>query len=300
MNELKSLVFLLRQALPIRGHDDDEGNLHRCLKICFSEHKWTEDGRYLSPEIVNEHSTLRSVLADIRPANWFAILADETRDISNREQLVICIRWVTEQYEVLEEPVETLEVVSEGRDEYARRASGPLALMQQFSTFVGLSLARTPRQADYAMHHAFPGRDKFHDGLTMAQRDIGVIAGSHYTHDGASSALCLPLYPVFQNYSEVSEVTWISGAEYKVSNHPSNNLNPSCAVCRAARAATIMVPATSSCYTGWTLEYTGIRMAELYGHKVATEFICADSALEPALCPPYIESEVLSCVVCSK
>ncbi|XP_025108809.1 zinc finger MYM-type protein 1-like [Pomacea canaliculata] len=110
MNELKSLVFLLRQALPIRGHDDDEGNLHRCLKICFSEHKWTEDGRYLSPEIVNEHSTLRSVLADIRPANWFAILADETRDISNREQLVICIRWVTEQYEVLEEPVGLLQL----------------------------------------------------------------------------------------------------------------------------------------------------------------------------------------------
>lgn len=151
----------------------------------------------------------------------------------------------------------------------------------------------------------------------------GVIAGSHYTHDGASSALCLPLYHVFQNYSEVSEVTWISGAEYKVSNHPSNNLDPSCAVCRAARAATIMVPATSSCYTGWTLEYTGILMAGLYAHKVATEFICADSALEwlagtshskeigkmlysvlsscrPALCPPYIEGEVLSCVVCSK
>lgn len=88
MNELKSLVFLLGQALPIRGHDDDEGNLHRCLKICFSEHKWTEDGRYLSPEIVNEliqimaHSILRSVLADIRQANWFAILADKTRDIS--------------------------------------------------------------------------------------------------------------------------------------------------------------------------------------------------------------------------
>lgn len=110
MNELKSLVFLLRQALPIRGHDDDEGNLHRCLKICFSEHKWTEDGRYLSPEIVNEHSILRSVLADIRPANWFAILADKTRDISNREQLVICIRWVTEQYEVVEEPVGLLQL----------------------------------------------------------------------------------------------------------------------------------------------------------------------------------------------
>ncbi|PVD25304.1 hypothetical protein C0Q70_15804 [Pomacea canaliculata] len=149
-------------------------------------------------------------------------------------------------------------------------------------------------------------------------RNKRVIAGSHYTHDGASSALCLPLYHVFQNYSEVSEVMWISGAEYKVSNHPSNNLDPSCAVCRAARAATIMVPATSSCYTGWTLEYTGILMAGLYAHKVATEFICADSALEwlagtshskergkmlysvlsscrPALCPPYIEGEVLSC-----
>ncbi|PVD33084.1 hypothetical protein C0Q70_08533 [Pomacea canaliculata] len=83
---------------------------------------------------------------------------------------------IIKNYEILQE---RLEVVSEGSDEYARRASGLLALMQQFSTFLGRSLARTvfavtePRQVDYAMHHAFPGRDKFHDGLTMAQRDIG-------------------------------------------------------------------------------------------------------------------------------
>ena len=40
----------------------------------------------------------------MRQANY-AVLADETRDISNKEQLVICIRWVDSQYSVYEEPI---------------------------------------------------------------------------------------------------------------------------------------------------------------------------------------------------
>ena len=37
--------------------------------------------------------------------HWFALLADETRDISNREQLVLCIRWVSDSYEINEDVV---------------------------------------------------------------------------------------------------------------------------------------------------------------------------------------------------
>lgn len=40
------------------------------------------------------HSVLRSLLAKMFDQRWFAILADETRDVSNREKLVLCIRWI--------------------------------------------------------------------------------------------------------------------------------------------------------------------------------------------------------------
>ena len=36
---------------------------------------------------------------------WFSILADETRDLSNHEQMVVCLRWVSDEYEVFEDLV---------------------------------------------------------------------------------------------------------------------------------------------------------------------------------------------------
>ena len=39
---------------------------------------------------------LRKLLCDIHDAGIFAMLA-ETRDITNQEQLAICIRWVDEK-----------------------------------------------------------------------------------------------------------------------------------------------------------------------------------------------------------
>lgn len=46
--------------------------------------------------------------------------------------------FLIENYRCLQD---TLEIISEGHDEYARRASGLQALMQQFSTFFDLSLS---------------------------------------------------------------------------------------------------------------------------------------------------------------
>ena len=37
--------------------------------------------------------------------HWFALLTDETRDVSNREQLVLGIRWVYDSYEINEDMV---------------------------------------------------------------------------------------------------------------------------------------------------------------------------------------------------
>ena len=59
--------------------------------------QWIDNGKYLSEDVINECVTLmeqhllHKLLCD---AGIFAVLADETRDITNQEQLAICIRWV--------------------------------------------------------------------------------------------------------------------------------------------------------------------------------------------------------------
>ena len=82
-----------------------------------------------------------------------------------------------------------------------------------------------------------------------------------------------------------------------------------------------MIPAKTSCPTGWTSEYTGFLMADYHGHRGST-FECVDSNMETLQggsanrngavfyvvearcgslpCPPYREFFELSCVVCSK
>ena len=49
------------------------------------------------------HKVLRSHISDVQSHKWYSILADETRDLSHREQMVICLRWVSNEYEVCED-----------------------------------------------------------------------------------------------------------------------------------------------------------------------------------------------------
>ena len=53
------------------------------------------------------HSVLCSILSSIFNQHWFAFLADQTRDISNSEQLLLCIAilWVLYSYENQEDIV---------------------------------------------------------------------------------------------------------------------------------------------------------------------------------------------------
>ena len=56
--------------------------------------------KYTSPEMQNEiHKTmamqvLRSIVESLRSVPFLTIMVDETTDISNKEQVVICFRWV--------------------------------------------------------------------------------------------------------------------------------------------------------------------------------------------------------------
>ena len=46
---------------------------------------------------------MRNVAANIRSAKFYTIMADETADVSNTEQLVICIRWVDDDLNIHED-----------------------------------------------------------------------------------------------------------------------------------------------------------------------------------------------------
>lgn len=150
----------------------------------------------------------------------------------------------------------------------------------------------------------------------------GIAGGSHLSHSGAASnRLCLTLQPQFDGTPATTNSNYLYGVEYEEMEGHHNHDAP-CSVCRAPESNTIMVPATLTCPPGWTAQYTGHLMAGFHGHAAASEFLCLD--VEPehwagghedkngALlyntrtvcgslpCPPYVEGQVVTCVVCSK
>ena len=65
--------------------------------------------KYISPEMQNEilktmaMQVLRSVVESVRSVPFLTIMVDETTDVSNKEQVVICFRWVDDKLEGHEE-----------------------------------------------------------------------------------------------------------------------------------------------------------------------------------------------------
>lgn len=117
---LQSVRYLGRQSLPFRGNWDEEthselnSNFHQLLLLRCEDDKelsaWlAKKQNYTSPAIQNEMlriealSILRDIAKNIQSAEIFTILADETGDVSNTEQLVICIRWVDDELQAHEE-----------------------------------------------------------------------------------------------------------------------------------------------------------------------------------------------------
>lgn len=112
LKQLSTVRTLARQGLALRGHCEGESNLQQFLNLrsedCNDLKSWLSNAAYLSHDIVNEQidimgqNLLRNILADIRDAQFFAVIADEVRDVSNHEQLGISIRWVDKEMEVQE------------------------------------------------------------------------------------------------------------------------------------------------------------------------------------------------------
>ena len=106
MKILCSIRYLVRQRLPLRSHNDSESNFRQLTLLRavddgnFQEWLHKETNRFISPAIQNEilkdmsMHILRPIVKNIKESSCYSIMADETTDIINKEQFVICIRWV--------------------------------------------------------------------------------------------------------------------------------------------------------------------------------------------------------------
>ena len=113
MKILQNVVFLERQGLALRGDGDGEsGDLYQLMLLDWpSLLRWINRSysRHMSSTSQNEILKLlalklvRKIASEIAITACYSILADEVTDVSNTQQLVVCIRWVTKDLEVEED-----------------------------------------------------------------------------------------------------------------------------------------------------------------------------------------------------
>ena len=105
---MECLQFLARQGIALRGNEDGNDNFTQLLLLRGKDHPeiiqrlQSKDSKksYTHHDFQNEllqvmeNQVLRKKIADVRNSNFYAIMCDEYTDISNKEQLSICVRWV--------------------------------------------------------------------------------------------------------------------------------------------------------------------------------------------------------------
>ena len=100
---------MARQSIPIRGDGDEENsNFIQLFKLRGEDDpkfaKWLEKktDKYVSADIQNELlkvmglQVLRDIATSLHSAEFYSIMVDETTDVSNKEQAVLCFRWVSD------------------------------------------------------------------------------------------------------------------------------------------------------------------------------------------------------------
>ena len=113
---LSSIRFLARQGISLRGDgDESDGNYTQILKARGEDDsriiEWLKrkNDKYTCGDAQNEMiqimalSILRDIAQNIRNSVFYSIMADETTDLSNREQFVLVLRHVDEKLVANEE-----------------------------------------------------------------------------------------------------------------------------------------------------------------------------------------------------
>lgn len=111
---ISSLLYLSRQGLAIRGHVDINSNIQQLLILRAEDvpelKSWLLRTKYkwLSHDIQNEILSLLSkevqlnLISEIKDSFCYSIILDQTRDISNREQVSVCFRIVDKNLNISE------------------------------------------------------------------------------------------------------------------------------------------------------------------------------------------------------
>ncbi|CAF1484841.1 unnamed protein product [Rotaria sordida] len=118
--QISCIIYLLRQGLALRGHDDENSNLIQLLKLRSADNEylneWIKNRKYFSHDIVNEIckeiylTIIRDIVKEISSRKWFSLICDETCDESTTEQLCITIRSVNSNYKIFEDVIGLYEI----------------------------------------------------------------------------------------------------------------------------------------------------------------------------------------------
>ena len=109
---MQNVRFLARQDLAPRGDGSEENsNFVQLLEddAFIKEMINKKTDKYISADIQNEMLKIMSlnifheIAANLHNGVWYTIVTDEVTDGSNCEQVIICLRWIDEQFEAREE-----------------------------------------------------------------------------------------------------------------------------------------------------------------------------------------------------
>ena len=96
-----------KQNIAIRGHQDEDGNFMAMLSLFAKENSVLRDhlenapriSKYKCPDIQNDiiffsvKQILDGIIDNCRRSVIYALIADESTDVTNKEQISICIRF---------------------------------------------------------------------------------------------------------------------------------------------------------------------------------------------------------------
>lgn len=153
----------------------------------------------------------------------------------------------------------------------------------------------------------------------------GYAASGYYgSSGGGSTYICLPRTPTSSPVFTGDTRTGVHGVEYEIPNSVIQGLQDHdvpCAVCRTPGSSVLMVPGRNTCYPDWQIEYNGYLVTQYYSHAGNKDHVCMDSSPQTLNtgsennngamfyltvakcstlpCPPYVDSQILTCAVCS-
>ena len=124
---IRCVLYLVKQRLPLRGHRDDSehnkqpyinsGNFQGRIKLIYETgnsdlknviENVPKNATYRSKTIQNQIINVAAdkvkseIIGEIKKSKFFSILADETSDVSNKEQMSLVLRYLDSNFLVKE------------------------------------------------------------------------------------------------------------------------------------------------------------------------------------------------------